>query len=195
MKIYDDAIPLTIAKQAYVKFPNASWNQYHFYNDGNASKYGQQEGADWGDDKILWAEVASRIDARIANLARQCFADYTFYGSGLHYMPQGSFLRRHLDASCHAKTGWKREYSATLFLNPHYAHGDGGVFTLHDDLTDTTQEVEPIFNRLILFRCNEFSSHSVSKVFSDYPRLSFSMFFFSEDEPVHPIRHKAKFYD
>tara|TARA_R110000751_G_scaffold2140_2_gene11384 strand:+ start:5316 stop:5891 length:576 start_codon:yes stop_codon:yes gene_type:complete len=184
--IVDNAIPASIALSAAVDFPDLSWDGWHFYDDVNACKRGMKDGADFPSPSlaVCLREMAMACGNHIRG---GCFADFSLFGAGLHRMDEGGFLKPHLDASMHRLKGWRREYSATLFLSPSWSVGAGG------ELSFTDQLILPVFNRLVLFRCTDQAFHEVKKVASAEPRLSLALFFYSLREPSDITRTKAKF--
>ena len=189
--IIDNAVQRGIANAAAVHFPQPDWEGWHKYDDPNARKYGQAEGVKVGPlyQNLMW-QMVTRVGDMVGP---NCFPDFTLYGAGFHRMERGGYLKPHLDSAMHKVTGWKREWSATLFLSPEWQDAMGGHLLL--DKPNTTEIISPLFNRLVLFRCTESAKHEVTEILGDVPRLSFALFYFSLDEPNDPTRTQARFFD
>jgi hypothetical protein len=116
-------------------------------------------------------------------LASSYFPDLTLHGAGLSLILPGGSLPLHLDADHHPNTGWTRVASAMLYLSS----CEGGEFVLHDQAPNhatgvieypINTQIAPTPGTLIIFRCSDYSWHSVNPVISGQ-RLSLSLFFWS----------------
>lgn len=186
IKIIDDAIEPNQLVAAVKQFPETDWQGYHHYSDNDSEKYGSKPKPD------LPVECLNAIN----QLHRKCecvikpphFADLDLFGSGLHRMEPGGYLRRHLDSSVHRLRGWERTYSCVLFGNK----CGGGALHVETG-TGEVCNVEPRFNRLVIFRTNETSWHWVDSVTGPFPRLSLSLFYYRSSKPADPTRIQARF--
>lgn len=121
-----------------------------------------------------------------STLASSYFPDLTLHGAGLSLILPGGSLPLHLDADHHPNTGWSRVASAMLYLS----ECQGGEFCLHERKLEPTMDrgmqesfpintqIAPTPGTLIIFRCSDYSWHSVNPVLSGQ-RLALSLFFWS----------------
>ena len=96
-------------------------------------------------------------------------ADSGLHGSGLFLQKNGGQLNPHLDYKVHPKLGYERIFSLLLYLSSDWDKKFGGHLELYGGNEETPNysnpiEVEPIFNRLVLFECTHTSWHAVSSV-------------------------------
>ncbi len=91
--------------------------------------------------------------------------DSYFTGGGLNVTKAGGLLDVHVDGNYHDASGLNRRLNALIYLNPNCKPGWGGEFGLYDENGDVCiKEVEPIFNRLVIF-------DSYDKSFDGLPAL------------------------
>ena len=165
-QVIDDAIPPQLLRAIAATWPDESWRGWHHYNDGNSVKRATRDAeqiprAAW---PCLYA-MANIITHPVG------FPDWELQGSGLHEMPVGGRLGRHLDSDVMPATGWRRELSCVLFLN----ECEGGEFVIYE------QAIEPKFNRLIVFATTDDAWHEVKTVRGSVPRRSLSLFYWSKN--------------
>lgn len=78
-------------------------------------------------------------------------ADPNFVGGGFHAHKTNGVLRPHKDFTKHRKTGLIRKLNVILYLNRNWDESYGGTLELwNKDMTSKT-EIEPLFNRLVIF--------------------------------------------
>lgn len=187
-RIVDGAMPDQLVRAADAEWPSEDWPYWHSYRSGESMKLASRD-----PDRLPPAcdELVRRM-AEIRPDDDNCgaFPDLQLYGAGMHMMLPGCRLGRHLDAARHPLTGWRREYSMMLYLTPGWNRDWGGELCLHYD--DWRVPVEPLFNRLVIFRCQENAWHSVAKVTGPEPRKALSLFFWSKSPDLEP-RYASKF--
>lgn len=123
--------------------------------------------------------------------------DCDFFGSGIHCMPPGGFLEMHLDFRIHPKTKLNRRLNALLYLNKHYFPAYGGHLVIaHKSKPHVTAQIEPLFNRLVIFPTNDYTFHGVpNPIPLDAPsRYSIAYYYYSKDRPYSDI-DKSRRYD
>jgi len=86
------------------------------------------------------------LDAFRAALSRDLFITLQGYEFHFALYPKGAFYRAHYDQFQHRDN---RTLSFVLYLNEGWVKGDGGELKIH---TPHEYLVEPVFNRLVLFR-------------------------------------------
>lgn len=88
--------------------------------------------------------------------------DPYFSGGGLNVTVSGGLLDIHVDGNYHDASGLNRRVNVILYLNPRWEDGWGGEFGIYDEKGDVClKEVEPIFNRLVIFDTHDFSFHGL----------------------------------
>ena len=190
MEVIKDAIDPYLLRALYACWPDESWRGWHRYNDKHANKYGSRSPKDLPSPAMPCIMQMIEAVTDCVDIPNYCFPDLELPGAGLHMLPSGGYLRRHLDSSFMDSTGWKREYSCVLGVSPEWdCMTDGGEFILNET------SVDPEFNQLVVFRTTETSYHEVLEVTGLRSRLSLCVFYWSEEEPTDPTRDKARFFN
>ena len=107
------------------------------------------------------------------------------YGYGLHQGGKDSFLDIHVDYNLHPIERKQRRLNLILFLNDGWKENWGGALEFwNKDVSVCEQSILPLFNRCVLFECNEVSFHGYSKINcpADVTRKSFYQYYFSKPE-------------
>jgi Rps23 Pro-64 3,4-dihydroxylase Tpa1-like proline 4-hydroxylase len=88
--------------------------------------------------------------------------DPYFTGGGLNATVRGGLLDIHVDGNYHDATGLNRRVNAILYLNKNWEPGWGGEFGLYNhNGEELVKEIEPIFNRLVVFDTHDYSFHGL----------------------------------
>lgn len=134
-------------------------------------------------DKLSSQEMLDLITdiAGIENIEN----DKELIGGGVHRTIRGGKLSVHADFNIHPNTKKYRRVNVLLYLNKDWKPEHKGELELWDkDMTKCHRKVEPIFNRLVLFRIRDDAFHGhPEKWNSDNPRLSFALYYYTEDRP------------
>ena len=171
---------------AWATWPDRKWPGWHHYKSKDADKYGTKSRHD-----IPFASMSCIMDmiaVASSHVIEGCFPDLELHGAGMHMIPPGGYLRKHLDSSVMESTGWRREYSCVLGVNPHWG-GWGGRFVM-----DGEEPISPEFNQMILFRTGEESFHQVTDVEGTVSRCTLAVFFWSHGSVGSNPRTQAKFF-
>tara|TARA_R110000822_G_scaffold306865_1_gene433446 strand:- start:497 stop:1051 length:555 start_codon:yes stop_codon:yes gene_type:complete len=118
VEIINNAIPLSLVRAAEAAWPSPDWPFWHRYNGKTANKFGSM------DRSRIPAACLAALDAlalAVVPYIGDSFIDYDLHAAGMHMMPPGGFLGRHLDAECHPIRPWRRTHSIVLAINA--AHG------------------------------------------------------------------------
>mmetsp|Transcript_7940 Transcript_7940/g.36165 ORF Transcript_7940/g.36165 Transcript_7940/m.36165 type:complete len:185 (-) Transcript_7940:162-716(-) len=112
--------------------------------------------------------------------------DPHYRGSGLHQTEPGGFLRVHADFNRYESLKLDRRVNVFLFLNQDWDHSWGGALELWPrDMSTCEQKIQPVFNRLVIFRTTDFSYHGYTDpIRSPYPRRSVSMYYYTNGRPA-----------
>ena len=187
MFVIENAIDPSLIHGVNANWPDESWRGWHRYRGKDSVKYGTRDA-----EMILrcaWPalyQIASVAD-RLAPPGS--FPDWELSGAGMHMIPSGGHLSRHLDSDHMEATGWRRELSVVLFCNPEWEDDWGGAFSI-----DGESDVYPKFNQMVIFETTDTSAHEVRKVTGPEPRKTLSLFFWSTD-PSAKKRPRAAFLD
>lgn len=129
-KILGSAIPRPLCLAAEAAWPSADWPYWHRYNGPTANKFGSMDRA-----RIPPACLAA-LDAlalAVIPYIGDSFIDYDLHAAGLHMMPPGGFLGRHLDAECHPIRPWRRTHSIVMSVNSVWLPEYGGELYMEDE--------------------------------------------------------------
>lgn len=102
-------------------------------------------------------------------LGQEIHVDHGLNGGGWHIHGMGGNLNPHLDYSIHPKVGLERVLNIIVYLSPDLKPEHGGYLGLwaHDAEKnapgDLVAEVEPRFNRAIIFNTTQNSWHGMSR--------------------------------
>jgi hypothetical protein len=103
--------------------------------------------------------MASKALSSVGKLAGACVR------AGMHMMPPGGFLGRHLDAECHPIRPWRRTHSIVLGVNSAWGELCGGELVIEPD---TIIGVKP--GRAVIFETAG-TWHQVNRVNTDVSGL------------------------
>lgn len=84
-------------------------------------------------------------------------SDPEIMGGGLHEIPRGGFLNMHVDFNWHPRLQAVRKLNLLLYLNEHWQWN--GNLILSKDGVEKTKEIEPLFNRCVVFPTTDTSWH------------------------------------
>jgi hypothetical protein len=102
-------------------------------------------------------------------LGEKVFVDHGLNGGGWHIHGTGGNLNPHLDYSIHPKMGLERVLNIIIYLSPDLRPEHGGHLGLweDDELNGApgrlVKEVEPRFNRAVIFNTTQRSWHGMSR--------------------------------
>lgn len=144
--------------EANACWPAASWPGWVRYDE----RYEAKAASD------LQTPVPPLLSAILARMAQaglgailgmpESVADLGLHGGGLHAMPPGAGLARHLDADRHPRLGLARAWSAALWVHPYWGAGWGGELEI-----DGAPRIEPRPGRLAAFDSRD-AAHAVAPV-------------------------------
>ena len=81
-------------------------------------------------------------------------------GAGLHYIPEGGYLKVHVDFNWHPQIQKVRRVNILIYLNENWAEEDGGEIELWEpNMNKCGAKVGPAFNRTVIFNTTEHSWH------------------------------------
>lgn len=187
--VFDNLFPPELIRAASDWWPPASWPGWIAYDAAYECKRASDRGS----------TLPAAIGVLLARMAALPVGDWfpgrgpltpdlSLWGAGLHEMPAGPGLTRHLDADTHPRLGLRRELSAVLWVHERWEPEWGGKLALESGLV-----VRPMPGRLCIFSCgNEW--HEVRPVMcpEGVTRRSLAMFWYAA-EPGDGARPRAVF--
>lgn len=185
--IINNCLPASLVKAASAAWPEPTWTGWHRYKGATADKYGSLHAS------VIPAACKAVIDQLalvVSDAIQDSFIDYDLHAAGLHQIPPGGFLGRHLDAEYHPLRPWKRTHSIVLFLDT-FREGDGGELIIEPDTI-----VRPEFNSVAIF-ATPGVWHQVLKTSPDSPmRRTIALFAWTlSDGPQENGCNSARFSD
>lgn len=133
----------------------------------------------------------------------ELFPDYGLHGGGWHASNNSGVLRPHLDYSCHPKLFMQRKLNLIIYLTHNMEEEWGGHLGLWKGTPIEPQvlvrEIQPKFNRAVLFDTTKNSWHGMSRPLSmpeGVWRLSLAVYYLCKpDASMNRNRKKAQFHD
>lgn len=178
VEIIKNAIPDSLRRAAEAAWPSPDWVHWHRYNGKTGNKYGSMDR-----DRLPPACLAALDALAIAVIPYigDSFIDYDCHAAGLHQMPPGGFLARHLDAECHPIRKWRRTHSIVMGVNSSWNPEHGGQLILESNLDsqpDTIIFPEP--GQAIIFETAS-QWHEVKPVSTDATQFRRTLALFAWD--------------
>lgn len=184
--VLDNVLPEALAMKIYNSFP--SKGRMSFKNTIRERKYvsAQMDDHDPILEETVYAfqqdDVVSAI-AQITNIAT-LEPDEFLYAGGISAMPQGNYLKPHLDNSHDGKQEKYRALNLLYYVSPDWKEELGGNLELWDaGPKGAPRTIVSRFNRLVIMATNRTSWHSVSTVLADKTRCCISNYYFSSASP------------
>lgn len=132
-------------------------------------------------------DVADSIDIGMVEEAtgiKGLIADPDLFGAGLHCIPQGGFLKMHVDFNKHPK-GWHRRVNLLIYLNEKWKDKWGGHLQL--GLGGDAKLIAPIGGRCVIFETNDQSWHGHPAPLacpSRIQRRSIALYYYTPEPPA-----------
>jgi len=118
-------------------------------------------------------------------------ADHSLGGGGVHKISTGGKLDVHIDFNWHEQMLAHRRINLLLYLNKNWQQEWGGNLELWGkDSTSKDVDIQPIFNRAVIFNITDESYHGHPIPLNTPPdvhRLSFAMYYFTKERPHEEI--------
>lgn len=130
------------------------------------------------------------------------YPDPGLHGGGWHIHSAGGNLNPHLDYSIHPKVGLQRKLNIIIYLSSELEEKHGGHLGLwsHDaqnnEPSKLIKEVQPKFNRAVLFDTTQNSWHGMSRPLvqpENIYRKSLAVYYLTDPPPGADLRERALF--
>lgn len=128
-------------------------------------------------------------------------------GGGFNQINQGGTLAVHADGNWHDLMGVHRRLNVIIYLNKDWNDDWGGHFELWSKTKDNNpdkciKKISPDFNRMIVFRTDDFSFHghpTPLKCPKDKSRKSLILYYYTNTRPIEEVKsldihHRALFH-
>lgn len=148
VQVIKNAIPRSLCRAAEAAWPSPEWLYWHRYNGATANKYGSMDRS-----RIPPACIAALDALALAVIPHigDSFVDYDLHAAGLHMMPPGGFLGRHLDAECHPIRKWRRTHSIVMSVNSEWRDEFGGKLRIERSDSPAFDDIKPSCGTAIIF--------------------------------------------
>lgn len=142
------------------------------------------------------------VDYLSKGIGVQLYSDPGLHGGGWHIHSVGGNLNPHLDYSIHPKVALQRKLNIIIYLSPDLEESHGGHLGLwsHDLLNKSplalVREVQPRFNRAVLFDTTQNSWHGMSRPLTQPEgiyRKSLAVYYLTDPPLGADMRERALF--
>ncbi len=174
--VVDDFFPPQLLRAVALAWPDPSWHGWYVYANERQYKRASDLVSPLHGYLAETLHLLAMLDVGRWLSLEHTVADLSLYGAGLHELPPGGFVARHLDASHHARLGLARAWSAALYVHEQWEPHWGGALELLSDAEPVV--VPPLPGRLVVFACGNSSWHAVGPVACPpgFSRRSLSLF-------------------
>jgi Rps23 Pro-64 3,4-dihydroxylase Tpa1-like proline 4-hydroxylase len=203
--VIDNFFEESIANQLAGDFPDYDSPDWYFYNNSIEHKKALNNWEKFPKStyQAFGALQSSKITDLLAEvLGERIFVDHGLNGGGWHIHGKGGNLNPHLDYSIHPKLGLERVFNIIIYLSADLRPEHGGHLGLwtHDAEVNApgelVKEVEPRFNRAVIFNTTQNSWHGMSRNL-DVPegvyRKSLAIYYLREPAQGADTRGRALF--
>jgi hypothetical protein len=140
--------------------------------------------------RIIFRELDSPDFVRFLNIltgVSNLQPDISHVGAGLHQILPGGSLAVHADSNYHPETGLDRRVNVLVFLNEDWKESYGGHLELWDaDMRSVVRRILPVFNRTVIFACNDNANHGHPEPLAcppDRSRRSLAAYYYTRGRP------------
>jgi len=203
--VIDDFFDNDIANQIQSEFMDYEDERWFFYNNLIENKKASNN---WGYFPPLTYQVfCELLSPKFLNVLESAldvkfYIDHGLHGGGWHIHGTGGNLNPHLDYSIHPKMGLMRKLNIIVYMSKELKDSHGGHLGLwgHDDNKNCPgsliKEIQPKFNRAVLFDTTQNSWHGMSQPLSQphgVYRKSFAVYYLTEAPVDADARQRALF--
>lgn len=157
--IIDDFFEHEVACQLEAEFPPYNDPSWYVYNNALEKKKTQNL---W---RMFPPTTYQIFQALCMKTINGTVADYGLHGGGWHIHQNGGNLNPHLDYIMHPKLGTQRQYNLIVYLSrdfkPEYGGNLGFWYGDKEKPHQLAKEIEPKFNRAVLFDTTQNSWHGL----------------------------------
>jgi Rps23 Pro-64 3,4-dihydroxylase Tpa1-like proline 4-hydroxylase len=128
---------------------------------------------------------------------RKVYRDPVLMGGGIHKIKKGGKLSVHIDYNEHPENKNKRVLNLLIYLNKNWkSEWNGNLEFWSKDRTQKEIEIEPIFNRAVIFDIEDAPhGHPIPlNTPEDVDRFSLALYYFTDDKVEPEKKHTVIFY-
>lgn len=203
--IIDNFFIENVAKDLEADFLNYEDHRWFYYKSSIENKKALN---DWNIFPSLTYRVLRELNSEkfinvVANAAGvPLYHDPGLHGGGWHIHGQGGNLNPHQDYSIHPKIGLQRKLNLIIYLSSDLSDSHGGhlgLWSHNEDMNapdELLKEVEPKFNRAIIFDTTQNSWHGMSRPLLQPPgifRKSLAVYYLTDPVADTDPRERALF--
>ncbi len=173
--IVDDFLLPNYALTIADEFPDYNDNKFFVYDNKLENKKTLNNWNNFPKNtyKLFEQLVSNNFSEIISNkLDLTLYPDPGLHGGGWHIHGEGGNLNPHLDYSIHPKSGLMRKLNIIIYLSKDLLPHHGGQLGLYKRTTSDKyplsldKEIEPVFNRAVIFDTTQDSWHGMSRPLS-----------------------------
>lgn len=189
--VFDDFVNEKIINDIYQDFLDFESNTWINYLHINQNKKGNIKYEQFPESiktliNYLYSNEFINMLENISGI-QKLLPDFDLTGGGLHLVPKGGFLNIHADFISHFyKRKWRRRLNLIIYLNKDYIKEWGGCLELWDEsVKNCIIEIEPKFNRCVLFKTDYNTFHGHPKPYNctdNENRKSIALYYYTEEE-------------
>lgn len=170
----DGVFPRSVLSGLRAEWPKRSWDYWIRYSDHNSNKYASRCGL------ASLPPIAQSVLTQMSLFMlpgilelQDYFPDLSLHGSGLHELPEGGYLKEHLDCAQHPIKPWTRKLSMCYYIDS--LDNFEGSICFRNNGEEVNLETKE--NRLVIFDSTDLR-HGVST--TSKRRRSLSLFYWKE---------------
>ncbi len=193
--VFDNFIEKDIIENIHLEFPNLQDLEGHikFHNQKELkfASVGSHHLSPSAKQLLgyLNSDVFLRHLQSLTSIKETLISDPYFEGGGYHEIKRQGFLEVHADFNKHFFINLDRRVNLLLYLNKSWESKWGGALELYNknNLKTPAKEIDPIFNRCVIFNTTSESYHGHPKPLicpRDTSRKSIALYYYSVGRPV-----------
>lgn len=162
--VLDNFLPQDVAELLAREYPNLNQKNLKHHNHANTSRHFLEDSREFSYGLRLFSEaISSRsflLFLETITGIRALLPDPYFMGGGAMMTGNGGFLNIHVDFNWHQKMQAWRRCNALFYLTKDWKVDYGGALELWSaDGKQKIKQVDPIFNRVVIFSTTATSFH------------------------------------
>ena len=203
--VLDNFLPNNIAEILSNEYPKVSEQrkEYKFHGHQNASRHFLEDSRSFSTNlKLFSSAISSRsflLFLETLTGIKSLIPDPYFMGGGAMMTGKGGFLNVHVDFNWHQKLQAWRRCNMLLYLTKDWQKSyEGNLELWSTDGKSKVKEIEPIFNRAVIFSTTSESYHGQPSTINTPDgiyRNVFSAFYYAttKDEKIDSSPHYTKY--
>jgi hypothetical protein len=186
--VADDFLPADFADAIHASYPRAEiegWDKTTYIHQ--KKKLTMQSGFPAPVQLFFDLSASAELRALLSDISGvpKLIADPELVGGGLHQIMRGGFLDVHVDYNFHPRTKLHRRLNLLVYMNKDWQREYEGRLELWDLAANRQlEDVEPIFNRAVMFETNEISYHGHPRPLATPPevtRRSLALYYYTAE--------------